>query len=244
MRLFVCIDDTDHLESIGTGALLENMMQEAAAEKLGKCGFTVRYQLFIHEDIPYTSHNSSMCCTAQTEDRATLTAFCEAYLRENAAEGSDPGLCVLTDDEALDYSPLIAFGKRAQTEIVTKEEAYAAAEAFGPDVTLSEHGGTGLGVIGALAGAALRAGKEEGRIKGKLQPLPNKPEWTAAEFAAVYGVERFADEDGNEITGVLTLRHEFPTKLIYQKGKITAILIEKDGEWMLKPKIKKNKKEE
>ena len=244
MRLFVCIDDTDNLESIGTGALLENMMQEAAAAKLGKCGFTVRYQLFIHEDIPYTSHNSSMCCTAQTEDRAALTAFCEAYLRENAAEGSDPGLCVLTDNETLDYSPLIAFGRRAQTGIVTREEAFAAAKAFGPDVTLSEHGGTGLGVIGALAGAGLRAGKEEGRVKGKLQPLPNKPVWTAAEFAAIYGVERFADEDGSELAGVTSFRHEFPTKLIYQKGKITAVLINRDGVWMLKPKIRKDKKEE
>ena len=30
MNLFVCIDDTDNLESIGTGELLENMMREAA----------------------------------------------------------------------------------------------------------------------------------------------------------------------------------------------------------------------
>ena len=244
MRLFVCIDDTDNLESIGTGALLENMMQEAAAQKLGKSGFVVRYQLFLHEDIPYTSHNSSMCCTVQTDDRAAFTSFCENYLEQNAAEGSDPGLCVLTDDEALDYTPLAAFGRRAQTEIVTKEEAYAAAQSFGPDIHLSEHGGTGGGVIGALAGTALRAGKEEGRIKGKLQPLPNKTEWSTTEFAAVYGVERFADEFGNDISDTLTIRYEFPTKLLYQNGKITAVLIQIDGEWMPKPKIKKNKKEE
>ena len=34
MNLFVCIDDTDNLDSIGTGALLENMMQEAALQGL------------------------------------------------------------------------------------------------------------------------------------------------------------------------------------------------------------------
>lgn len=243
MRLFVCIDDTDNLESIGTGALLENMMQEASLRNLAKSGFVVRYQLFLHEDIPYTSHNSSMCCTAQTEDPAAFTSFCEDYLSQNAAEGSDPGLCILPDDETPDYAPLVAFGKRAQSEVVTKEDAYRAAKAFG-GVHLSEHGGTGGGIIGALAGAALRAGKEEGRIKGKLQPLPNKPEWTSSEFAAVYGVERFADENGNELDGEKTLCFELPTKLIYQKGKITAVLVQKDGGWIPKPKIKKNKKEE
>ncbi|MBR4727105.1 MAG: hypothetical protein IK080_04360 [Clostridia bacterium] len=241
MKLYICIDDTDNYDSIGTGELLETMMQEAALRGLGKCGFTVRYQLLIHEDIPYTSHNSSMCCEAETEDRAALTAFCADYLRENAAEGSDPGLCVLTADDRLDYAPLIAFGKRAQTEVLTKAQAYAAAEAFGSEVHLSEHGGTGGGVIGALAGAALRAGKEEGRIKGKLQPPAGKPEWTTAEFAAFYGVERFADEDGNDLTGPLTLTFVYPTKLIYQRGMVTAVLLHENGRWLLKPKLKKKK---
>ena len=241
MNLFVCIDDTDNLESIGTGELLENMMREAAVRGFAQSGFVVRYQFLIDDAIAYTSHNSAMCCTAQTEDRSAFTAFCENYLRHNAAEGSDPGLCVLTDDEALDYTPLIAFGRLAQTQVLTKAQAYAAAKAFGKDVHLSEHGGTGIGVIGALAGAGLRAGKAEGRIKGKLHPPANRIDWTAADFAAAYGVERFADEDGSEITENLTLRFELPTKLIYQSGKVTAVLIEKDGCFLPKPKLKKNK---
>ena len=241
MNLFVCIDDTDNLESIGTGELLENMMREAALRGLAESGFVVRYQFLIDDAIAYTSHNSAMCCTVQVDDRAAFTVFCENYLRHNAAEGSDPGLCVLTDDEALDYTPLIAFGKQAQTQILTKAQAYAAAKAFGTDVHLSEHGGTGIGVIGALAGAGLRAGKAEGRIKGKLHPPMDKIEWTMADFAAAYGVERFADEDGNEITENLPLRFELPTKLIYQSGKVTAVLIEQDGCYLPKPKIKKNR---
>ena len=239
MNVFICIDDTDNYESIGTGQLLEEMTAKAGERGLCKCGFTVRYQLFIHDDIPYTSHNSSMCCTAETEDREALTAFCAAYLEANAAPGSDPGLCVLTDDEALDYGPLIAFGKRAQTEIVTKEEAFAAAQAFGKDVWLSEHGGTGLGVIGALAGAALRAGKCEGRIKGKLRPTEGEESFTTESFAARFGVERFTDVKGNEITETLPLVFRYPTKLIYQNGKRTAVLVYENGRWLPKPKIKK-----
>ena len=241
MNLFVCIDDTDNLDSIGTGELLENMMREAAVRKLGKSGFIVRYQFLIDDAIAYTSHNSAMCCTAQTNDRAAFTAFCETYLVHTAAEGSDPGLCILTDSDALDYTPLIAFGKRAQSEVLTKAQAYATADAFGSDVHLSEHGGTGIGIIGALAGAGLRAGKAEGRIKGKLHPPKDRIEWTTSEFAAAYGVERFADEEGNEICEDLLLQFELPTKLIYQKGKVTAVLVEKDGCRMPKPKLKKNK---
>ena len=241
MNLFICIDDTDNYDSIGTGELLENMMGEAAIRGLAKSGFTVRYQLYIHDDIPYTSHNSSMCCAAQTDDLNALTRFCEKYLEENSAEGSDPGLCILEDDSSLDYSALIEFGKRAQKEVLAKSDAYEAAESFSGGLHLSEHGGTGIGVIGALAGAALRAGKEEGRIKGKLQPLPNKPGWTLKEFASVYGVERFADEEGNEITDDLEIRFVHPTKLLYAKGMITAVIVNENGSYMPKPKIKKNK---
>ena len=241
MKLFVCIDDTDNYDSIGTGELLENMMGEAAIKGLAKSGFTVRYQLYIHEDIPYTSHNSSMCCTVETHDLETFTKFCEDYLKEYSAEGSDPGLCILPDDENLDYSSLIAFGTRAQNEVLTKQDAYTAADSFSGGIHLSEHGGTGGGIIGALAGAALRAGKEEGRIKGKLQPLPNKPEWTLSEFASVYGVARFADEEGNDITENLSIRFVHPTKLLYSKGQVTAVIVNENGCYMPKPKIKKNK---
>ena len=241
MKLFVCIDDTDNYDSIGTGELLENMMGEAAIKGLAKSGFTVRYQLYIHEDIPYTSHNSSMCCTAEATDLEAFTEFCENYLEENSAEGSDPGLCVLPDDENLDYSSLIAFGKRAQNVVLTKEDAYDAAESFPGEIHLSEHGGTGGGIIGALAGAALRAGKEEGRIKGKLQPLLNKPGWSLSEFASVYGVARFIDEDGNEITENLSIRFVHPTKLLYSQGQVTAVIVNENGSYMPKPKIKKNK---
>jgi hypothetical protein len=241
MKVFVCIDDTDNYDSIGTGELLENMMGEAAVKGLAKAGFTVRYQLYIHDDIPYTSHNSSMCCSAEVTDLDEFTEFCEEYLEKNSAEGSDPGLCILNDNPNIDYSPLIEFGKDARCKVLTKEYAVKKAEEFGKNVHLSEHGGTGGGIIGALAGAALRAGKEEGRIKGKLHPLPNKTDWSASEFACVFGVQRFIDEDGIEITDNISISFVHPTKLLYCNGMITTVIINENGHFMPKPKIKKNK---
>ena len=66
MNIFICIDDTDNLESIGTGEVLEELMAALDAQQLAQCSFVTRHQLFIHPDIAYTSHNSSMCCAGTT----------------------------------------------------------------------------------------------------------------------------------------------------------------------------------
>ena len=241
MNLFLCIDDTDDLDSIGTGELLENMRDAAAARGLGQGGFIVRYQLLIDEAIPYTSHNSSMCCTFETHDRDALTAFCQSYLEANCAEGSDPGLCILTNNSGLDYTVLTAFGKRAQTEVVSKRDAYAAAAAFGSDVSLSEHGGTGIGVIGALAGAGLRAGRQEGRIKGKLHPLPGRPTMTAGEFAALYALSQLVDTNGQPVDPQCVLTFTEPTKAVFRDGMVTGVVCCENGVWKPLPKRKKEK---
>ena len=221
MNLFICIDDTDDLDSIGTGELLENMRDAAAAQGLGEGGFIVRYQLLIDDAIPYTSHNSSMCCTFRTDDRNALTAFCRAYLETHCADGSDPGLCILTDDPAVDCAPLAAFGA---------------------DVSLSEHGGTGDGVIGALAGAGLRAGKAEGKIKGKLYPLPDRPVMTAEDFTALYGVGQIVDDAGQPVDPSTALHFTEPTKALFRDGKVTCVVVREDGVLKPQPKRKKEKR--
>ena len=58
MKLLICIDDTDNLDSIGTGQLLENLCADLAARGLGRGGFVTRHQLLIHEEIEYTSGRS------------------------------------------------------------------------------------------------------------------------------------------------------------------------------------------
>ena len=109
MKYYVCIDDTDNYDSIGTGELLENMCAELKSRNIGTGGYIVRFQLFIHDDIPYTSHNSSMCCEVEADDVEALASFCENYLTENSAKGSDPGLCILKVSDDIDYSGLLAF---------------------------------------------------------------------------------------------------------------------------------------
>lgn len=169
MKVFVSIDDTDNLESIGTGHLAAGLIGRIEENGWGTCSFITRHQLFVHPDVPYTSHNSTMCFQADLQDPRLdgLIDYAANFLKQQSAPGSDPGLCV-ADCEALGAShKILDFGCRAKKEVLTKEEAYSLAAGLG--IHLSEHGGTGMGVIGALAGVGLRLSGNDGRIRGKLQ---------------------------------------------------------------------------
>ncbi len=169
MKVFVSIDDTDNLESIGTGHLAARLISHIEEKRWGSCSFITRHQLFVHTDIPYTSHNSAMCFQAELKDTGCdgLIDYAASFLRQQSAPGSDPGLCIAVC-EALEFSEeILDFGRRAKEQVLTKDAAYSLAARLG--IHLSEHGGTGGGVIGALAGVGLRLSGNDGRIRGKLQ---------------------------------------------------------------------------
>ena len=221
VKILICIDDTDNLESIGTGQLLENLCGELKREGLGESGFVTRHQLFIHEDIPYTSHNSSMCCEVTSSDLEKTIAVARKYLSEHAAEGSDPGLCVLDLDASADYSSLMEFGRKAQTEILKKEAAYSVAASYNGSVFLSEHGGSGEGIIGALAGIGLRLTGSDGRIKGKLFPIDGHDEVTVHEICLQHGVEQILDNNDAPLPMDTMVRFTEPAKAILLDNKVT-----------------------
>ena len=173
--LLLCVDDTDDLTAAtSTGYVAELIAQEAV--QLGgriKLGIT-RHQLLIAEGVPYTSHNSAMCFSALIPPDAIgqLRQAALRILARECAPTSDPGLCiaVLPDDAPdaqlqTDLARLEAFGRTAQIQICPKQQPYVLAAAI-PWVQLSEHGGTGAGVIGALAGTGLRLTGEDGRFRG------------------------------------------------------------------------------
>lgn len=169
MRILVSIDDTDNLESRGTGELASIIAEQLEENGWGKASFVTRHQLLVHPEIPYTSHNSAMCFTAKLVEGALekVIDHASSFLERESAPGSDPGLCVAVIDQVAASDALIAFGKKAKESVLTKEDAYAMAASLG--VHLSEHGGTGHGVIGALAGAGLRLGGNDGRLKGSIR---------------------------------------------------------------------------
>lgn len=229
-KLLICIDDTDNLESIGTGQLLELMCRELHQEGLGDAGFVSRHQLFLHEQIAYTSHNSSMCCEFITEDLPSVQALAQSYLQERAAEGSDPGLCILSQQEGADYSLLTAFGRRAQTEVLQKSDAYAVASQV-PELSLTEHGGTGDGIIGALAGVGLRLSGSDGRIKGKIMPADGAERLTVAQFCRRYDIAQVLTADYRPLAEDVEMIFDAPTKAVLLENRKTVLAEEQDGAW-------------
>lgn len=169
MRILVCIDDTDNIDVGGTGELASTIAQNIKNKGWGQTTRITRHQLLVHPDIPYTSHNSSMCFEAciEAEYLDNIIQLASEILGAQSAEGSDPGLCITAVDKLKSPDRLIEFGHRAKKVVITKEEAYDLAKELG--VHLSEHGGTGQGIIGALAGAGLRLSGSDGRFKGKIK---------------------------------------------------------------------------
>ncbi len=166
MRVYFCIDDTDVVGSPGTGHLSQEIREGIEQRNWASCSAVSRHQLFVHPDVPYTSHNSAMCFEMETrdDDLDKIINFGTEMLLEKSMDGSDPGLCVAAADEIPDKDKLEKFGSDAKKRLCTKTEAYALAKELG--VHLSEHGGTGGGVIGALAGTGLRISGNDGRFRG------------------------------------------------------------------------------
>ena len=166
MKYLVCIDDTDMPGTKGTGWLVHEMCEEIKIREWGACSPISRHQLFVHEDIPFTSHNSAMCFEIVLENQGMepVIKFMSNFLEIRCEKGSDPGLCVAKADDRLDQIPLIEFGQMAKKAVTSKQVAYDLARKT--NIHLSEHGGTGDGVVGAVAGVGLRLFGNDGRYRG------------------------------------------------------------------------------
>ena len=218
MRILVCIDDTDNLESVGTGTHAQEFRNIIEENNLGKTYFISRHQLYVHKDVSYTSHNSSMCFEADVKDKKDVEKIIKIgkkHLEKISAEGSDPGLCVAIKDDIKSPQSLIAYSKKAKCSLLTKKEAYGMAKSQG--IHLSEHGGDGQGVVGALAGVGLRYFGNDGRVKGKIEINSDKDILTVSELLNKTNFERILTLDGKEL--------KYDEKIFLTDKRVKAILI-------------------
>jgi hypothetical protein len=159
--VYIGVDDTDILNgTFGTGRVAKEMAAHAESLGLGRTIGIIRHQLLVDPRIHYTSHNSSKC--VEFESATTLRELhqtCANYLTEHFLPGSDPGVCTCPREKVT--PELIAFGESAQKEVLTKEQAISMARRHG--ILLSEIGGTGEGIIGALASVGLLGSGNGGR---------------------------------------------------------------------------------
>jgi hypothetical protein len=224
MQIAISIDDTDNLESRGTGALASLLAEEIEQRQWGKSRYVTRHQLLVHPDIPYTSHNSAMCFTAEiVPDRLqSIIDYASGFLSRESASGSDPGLCIVPVDRLEGAAALIDFGRRAKEVVLSKEDAYGLAARSG--IHLSEHGGTGQGVIGALAGAGLRLSGNDGRLKGELSLAPRGGTVSIAELAAHDDVDEVRSLDHRKVAGHELVRLGDKVKTVLLEGKAVLLV--------------------
>jgi hypothetical protein len=226
VNILVCIDDTDNIDSRGTGELAALLAKALEKKGWGTTEPITRHQMLVHPDIPYTSHNSSMCFTADIAPAhlAAFTQFASDFLTRESAEGSDPGLCIVNLDVLAGRDDLTSFGRRAKQQVLTKEEAYGLAQRLG--IHLSEHGGTGLGVIGALAGAGLRLTGNDGRFRGKFYIDTDTGIVDVAELKRQTGVAVV-----KSLAGQLVADHE----KVQLGDKVKAVLLDGQSTLLLTP---------
>ena len=229
MRILLCIDDTDNLESRGTGDLAAEIALALEHNGWGKSSYITRHQLLVHPDIPYTSHNSAMCFAAEIEASSleSVIDYAAAFLARESAPGSDPGLCVAAIDQLESPERLVAFGQKAKQSVVTMVDAFALAEQLG--VHLSEHGGSGQGIIGALAGAGLRLSGNDGRLKGHLSIEAANGRATVEEICAHPHVDEVRGLCGSVLTGAELVRLGDRVKTVLLDGKSVLLVVPVEG---------------
>ena len=182
MEILICIDDTDDLtKATSTGKIADAIEKKLLKNGVASESFGItRHQLLLDDRIKYTSHNSSMCLRAVRNENIydlteaaikeiekEITKICVDVILELKSAESDPGLCVFFPEKLPNKEKLISFGLSGQNIILTKDMAYGFAEKEG--IHLSEHGGDGSGVIGAICGAGLRLSGFDGWFRGKIE---------------------------------------------------------------------------
>jgi len=156
--LFIGLDDTDNLESRGTGHLARSIAA-VLAEDARVLGVT-RHQLLVDPRVPCTKNNSCAAVLVDANgnlDVQQVLLRVQGLVMDDFQQGSDPGVCV-----AQKVPPeVVAFGYRAKREMVTQGEARALAATH--HIPLVGLGGDEGGVIGALAAVGLAASEADGR---------------------------------------------------------------------------------
>jgi tRNA(Ile2) C34 agmatinyltransferase TiaS len=192
--MLIGLDDTDNLESRGTGHLARGIAAALAAD-YPLLGVT-RHQLLLDSRVPCTKNNSSATIALDSDGDADLAALFErvrSLMLADFQPGSDPGLCIA---QAVPTA-VSDFGRRAQRELVSQAEARALAGEYG--ILLQGLGGDEDGVIGALAAVGLAATGEDGRyvLVGGSRELTGLQPVSALLAAGIVAVQT---QDGQPVT--------------------------------------------
>jgi len=234
---YIGIDDTDNQFTRGTGHRAKQLAE--ILHQLPDCKvLTVsRHQLFFDPRVPYTSHNSSACLVVETSHFATIKNESLKFLLKIAADGSDVGLCIAAETQI--SQEIVFFGQTAKIDIVTQKQALTLSKSH--NIYLEGLTGTHDGIIGALAGIALRFDGNDGRcmwVKGReLKDISGI--MSQHELANLNIFDKIENEQGNPIPDSETINLGEWVRPILKNNYTTLIAEEVKNEkfkWRLKSK--------
>ncbi|MFH1033962.1 MAG: hypothetical protein V1806_05590 [Pseudomonadota bacterium] len=239
MNIYLAIDDTDNLESFGTGRMSRILADDLRQRGLIAEFSVTRHQFLVHPDIPYTSHNSDACIAASApgEDPEAVAQAAVNFLGEHFHAGANPGLCLVRQESV--PGELVDFGRRAQREVLDLDEGRALAAL--PGLITWWGGQTGQGIIGALAGVGLRSTQDDGRYIGLTGIRQIRGVQSVEAILAQAPIAAVISEQGQELDREESVDTEDWVRPSLRQGRI-VLLVERDGQrWRPLDKKKKDK---
>jgi hypothetical protein len=229
MNLLIGIDDTDNLESRGTGYRVRQLAKWLAENDLAVPKGITRHQLLVHPEIPYTSHNSSACISIETENADDVWEASREFLLREAAPGSDAGLCLAEWRSILEE--VQSFGRRAKSEVLTISEAGRLAAISG--IRCEGLTGTGGGVIGALAAIGLHRAGEDGRFLWLPGLRELQGAYPVALLCSTGHIDRVCTLDGADLSPETLVEVGEWVRPVLRGGQATLFVEEQNHAWSI-----------
>jgi hypothetical protein len=223
MTIFLGMDDTDMVDLPGTGRIAREIASRLSS--ICEINGVTRHQLYVHPDIPYTSHNSCAVIHCKEGNPHDIFALAREMVLDRHAKGSDPGIAVA--DSSILGPSVITFAMDAKKSILTQQQAQSVANHSG--ILLEGLAGTMEGTIGALAGIGLAATGNDGRFVQKRHLRDLKGPQKATDLLRK-GVDLILTNDGQTIIeGEIRFR-KFP-KPAFIHGKAVLFVQPVDGHY-------------
>jgi hypothetical protein len=227
MKYLIGIDDTDNLETRGTGHRVRQLADWLAENKLAIPLGITRHQLLVDPQIPYTSHNSAACLSVETENPNDVWGASREFLLCESAPGSDAGL-TLAAWESINEC-VLSFARRAKIAVLTMLEAEQSASQS--QIRCEGLTGTHGGIIGALSAIGLHRTGNDGRylwLPG-LRELNGK--YTVSEICAKGHVVRVCTLSNVNLHTKTVVDVGEWIRPVLRDGKATLYVEEINHEW-------------
>ncbi len=229
MKIYVGIDDVRQLDGYKAGETASLLVKAIESKGWGQAKIPSRHRLYPHPSTGCKKHNTARSFSADIKDEhlESFIDYAANMVKKLVTPDSNTGLAVIIPDRMSDYDELVAYAYRVKEELVSKDAALVFAGKSG--VYLLELSGSGRGIIGALAGAALRSTGNDGQFRGKLQiSAEDYATFSVGEIITKTHVEQVKTMDFDALPADETVRMGEKVKIVLLDDLYTLLVFPTD----------------